>query len=184
MNCTQADEQLEGFWEGTLDPAAEEAFREHLGVCRSCRQRLSGLNVVDRGLRTAVRGWGAPSSRLGDRVMEAVMGAEAPRPARGPVWGSLSVRVVAAAAAVLLVVFSGRVWLNTRGGSALAEAVSAPAEPSPAPFFEPAPAAPLAMGKPFVIGEAGQTEPAPRAGTMKVTAVVRGVPVLLVEAFP
>ncbi len=53
-SCLGANGVLEGYYRGSLEPAAEIRFEEHLLECESCQEELKFERSFARGLKTAV----------------------------------------------------------------------------------------------------------------------------------
>jgi hypothetical protein len=128
MTCTRFENDLALYVERDLPSAEVPAVEAHLGECAECRRFLDGLRasqLLVRGVAAEEIG-GESLSSLRERVMAAAL---SPEPSRGhPVS-----RALWAAAAVVVVGFSGVAWMRTAGQDDRAPRVvqgPAPTEPS------------------------------------------------------
>jgi len=163
MDCKTARGLIEPYRGRDLDEGTEALLVEHLGACKRCRKVLSGLDVVDRRLRSAMTAV-LPSAGFAGRVEAALSRAPQANPVEVVrlVW----LKPALLAASVLAVAFAG--WMAPRVYQAVSQR-RVEAEHG--------------IGRPFVVSEKGRTCYSGDTG-IEVARVVRGAPELVVEVFP
>ncbi len=101
MNCREARRCLSPYLDSELDPTTTFAISEHLRICHDCRRRFEAERGVDQ----------AVASRLGAEKMPDEIWRDIVRPLRTPRWIRWRLSApLAAAAAVVLIVWSGWPW--------------------------------------------------------------------------
>ena len=176
MNCRQTAENLDLFRENALDGTSEEAMMDHMGSCPACRALLAQADALDRDLKSALQEQPASPafttavvSRLDDQP-------ETSRTITHIAW----LRPVLVAAACLMLALCAWIYYPKFKDNA---PTSVAATISKYDFVEPAATEKYAIGKPFVIGEDG-VEPYDEPSRIEVVRIVKGVPEMIVEAFP
>jgi anti-sigma factor RsiW len=75
QDCNELVEQVTEFLDGTLDPATEREFVDHLAICEGCTEYLDQFRRTIRNLGEL------PPDRLPDKARDAIISAfrELPR---------------------------------------------------------------------------------------------------------
>ena len=175
MNCRTAKGLIESFIDNDIDGVVEAEMREHMAECESCREALMKMDAVDSRLRRVMKVH--PSSGFSARVVAAVNDdIDVATGGQG-----ISIRSACAPACLLLalIAFFVNTWMHNvekrghGGGRSGAERFTG----------EPAESAEYALGPEFVaVGH--DRIVSNRYGTVRIKRVVRGAPVLVVNAFP
>lgn len=178
MDCKVVITLIEDFRENRLDSSCKEELLDHLGHCKSCRQLLAGLDVVDVSLKAAFDKI-TVSPQFTPRVTESLLKIEIdPKPPMSMLGRK---QIILAAAACFIACLSIGYYLAVfRGGRG-------PSEPLPAAavaIAEPTAGQPYAIGREFVIGDGGGVASYSGKGHISIKQVQDGVPELIVEAFP
>ncbi len=127
MSCRETEPLLPAYHDGESPPGERAQVEEHLSTCAACREALEGLRRADAA---AVIPDPGPDyyQELSRKVME-TLAEETPEPAwiaplrRPPVpflrWGTL-------AAAAMVVLVAGGIWLEGKGDRTAVPTVTAP----------------------------------------------------------
>lgn len=140
MNCAEISVEIEGLFDGAINPARQRVIETHLVECPSCSARLDQMRAVRALLRKGTVP--PPSPSLDVRVMRA-FGERYTSPQAAPAWWRRlvfgTVRVPNAALAVSLVAVCVALFVGVRiGRMSGTQLVMAP-PPSSAPIDVPAP---------------------------------------------
>jgi Putative zinc-finger len=116
MTCSELDEVLDAYLDGTLSPDRCEVVERHLAVCPECRARVEALRslLVDaralpREIRPARDLWMGIAPRLDESVVRDL----AARRQHGPRWIPLAAAAVLLVAATALLTFQFAAPRNT-----------------------------------------------------------------------
>jgi len=176
MNCDEFSGLVEDFREDLLEDNVRSGVLDHLAECTHCRGKLARLDAVDSGLKEAMGGL-SPSRGFAERV-SAVAWAQMPRP---ETTGNHFSRWFPALAAAGILFVGGVFWaISFRGRQSEA---AAGAKAVPVGLFEPSSEQVFAIGPAYVVRN-GKVEACSYEAPIRVVRIKKGVPELVVDAFP
>ncbi|QDV26021.1 anti-sigma factor family protein [Aureliella helgolandensis] len=119
MKCSDVLDRLSAYYDGELSGTARDSVAQHLAACEQCASEFAGFESLSRIVKESPLPtvppeiWTGIEARFSDNA--SIESTESPTKPTIPTWSGVSIRQLALAASVLLLLGSG-LWLTRFSG--------------------------------------------------------------------